>query len=140
MRPEDRDDPMLGGGGSERAAVSASSDAETCPVEGDEPDWSPAERALLDCALDFFGAAEAVIDYAGPDRPHLRYDVDGLQEVRSAMALLEERVHVAHEAGVTPERIASITRLEQEIVELIIARHGGEEPHAAAPPDVPAPD
>lgn len=92
-------------------------------MSDDELDWPPAERALLDSALDFFGAAEAVIDYGGPDRPHLRYDVDGLQGVRSAMAALEERIHVAAEAGVTPERIASITRLEQEIVELIIARH-----------------
>lgn len=92
-------------------------------MSDDELDWAPAERALLDSALDFFGAAEAVIDYAGPDRPHLRYDVDGLQGVRSAMAALEERIHVAHEAGVTPERIASITRLEQEMVELIVERH-----------------
>ena len=37
------------------------------------------------------------------------------------MAALEERIRVAHEAGVAPERIASITRLEPEIVELIIA-------------------
>lgn len=99
------------------------------PDRHDELDWPPAERALLDSALDFFGAAETVIDYSGPERPHLRYDVDGLQGVRSAMAALEERIHVAHEAGVSPERIAGITRLEQEIVELIIARHG--EPAAA---------
>ncbi len=92
-------------------------------MNDDEQNWPAAERALLDSALDFFGAAEAVIDFGGPDRPHLRYDVDGLQGVRSAMAALEERIHVAHEAGVAAERIASITRLEQEIVELIIARH-----------------
>lgn len=93
-------------------------------MSDEELDWPPAERALLDSALDFFGAAESVIDYAGPDRPHLRYDADGLREVRNAMAALEERIHVAHVAGVTPDRIASITRLELEMVELIIARHG----------------
>ena len=97
--------------------------------------WPPAERALLDAALDFFGAAETVIEYGGPDRPRLRYDVEGLQEVRRSMATLEDRICVAHEAGVTPERIASITRLEQEMVELIVARRRkpdpDPEPHAA---------
>jgi hypothetical protein len=86
----------------------------------DGEDWSPAERALLDSALEFYGAAETVIDLGGAERPRLRYDVNGLQAVREAMTTLEERIRVAHEAGVAPERIAGITRLELEIVELIV--------------------
>jgi hypothetical protein len=85
--------------------------------------WMPDERALLAAALDFYGAAESVIDYAGADRPRLRYEVGGLQGVRDAMGALEERVRLAHDAGVSPERIARITRLEPEIVDLILARH-----------------
>ena len=79
------------------------------------------EQALLDAALDFYGAAESVIDYGGPDRPRLRYDVAGLQAVRDAMAALERQMRAAQEAGVEAQAIARITRLEPEIVELILA-------------------
>lgn len=81
---------------------------------------SDPEQALLDAALEFYGAAEAVIDYGGPDRPRLRYDVGGLQAVRDAMAGLERQIRAARNAGVTAEAIAGITRLEREIVELIL--------------------
>ena len=94
-----------------------------------EHGWAPDERALLDAALDFYGAAESVIDYAGAERPRLRYDVGGLQEVRDAMAALEQRVRLAHDVGVSSERIAGITRLEQEIIELILARHRAATPN-----------
>jgi hypothetical protein len=91
-------------------------------VLGDEEDWSAIERALLDAALEFYGAAEAVIDYGGPSRPQLRRDAAGLKAVRDAMAGLEDHICAAHASGVAPERIAGITRLEQEIVVLIVAR------------------
>src|SRR5262249_9185418 len=80
--------------------------------------WSEREHALLDAALEFYGAAEAVIDYGGVDRPRLRYDVGGLQAVRDAMASLEADIRAAHDAGASSEQIASITRLDPEIVEL----------------------
>lgn len=92
--------------------------------EGDEGAWTPPERALLDAALDFYGAAEDVIDYAGPDRPQLRQDAAGFDAVRRAMAALEERVLAAHAAGATPERIAQIARMEPEMVALILTRRG----------------
>ncbi|MGB2711844.1 MAG: hypothetical protein WBC33_10040 [Conexibacter sp.] len=85
-------------------------------------DRSAEERALLESALDFYGAAEAVIDYAGAERPRLRYDVERLQDVRDAMATLEGRILTAYDAGVDAEQIARITRLEPEIVTLIVAR------------------
>jgi hypothetical protein len=84
-----------------------------------------AERALLDAAVEFYGAAEAVIDFAGLDRPRLRYDVGGLEQVRDAMARLEAHVRRAHAAGLTPERIARIARLDDEIVALMLARDAG---------------
>ncbi len=80
------------------------------------------ERGLFRSALDFFGAAEAVIDYHGPDRPRLRFDVDGLGGVRAAMGALERRIALASRAGFSTERIISITRLEPEIVENIVER------------------
>jgi hypothetical protein len=79
------------------------------------------ERALLRSALDFYGAAEAVIDYHGPDRPRLRFDVERLQSVRAAMGALERRIEVAARAGFSIERIIGITRLEPEMVERIVA-------------------
>jgi hypothetical protein len=85
--------------------------------------WTPAERALLDAALEFYGAADSVIDYGGEARPRLRYDVERLQGVRDAMAALEERVRAAHDEDVPAERIAAIARLEPEIVELIVQRY-----------------
>lgn len=88
----------------------------------DDGDWSAAERALLDSALDFYGAAETVIDYSGSERPRLLYDVARLQKVRDAMAALEARIRGAFESGVSAERITRITRLEREIVDLILGR------------------
>lgn len=88
-------------------------------------DWSPAERALLDSALDFYGAAESVIDFGADERPQLRRDASGLKAVRDAMSELEQRIRVAHADGVAPERIAGITRLDDEIVALILARSSG---------------
>jgi hypothetical protein len=41
------------------------------------------------------------------------------------MTALEERIRAAHEDGVTPARIARITRLEHEIVELIVSGRKG---------------
>lgn len=87
-----------------------------------EQPWSAAERALLEAALDFYGAAEGVIDYAGRERPRLRHDAAGFDAVRRAMATLEERVRGAHAAGVPPERIAEIARIELEMVTLILQR------------------
>jgi hypothetical protein len=83
--------------------------------------WSSAERALLEAALEFYSAAEAAIDYAGPERPHVRGDSATLQGVRRTMAELGGHVRHAHEAGVAADRIAAITRLEPEIVALILA-------------------
>jgi len=92
-----------------------------------EPDralWTEAERALLDAALKFYAAAEGVIDYAGPDRPQLRQDAAGFQAVREAMGVLEQRVLAAHATGLAPERIAEISRIEREMVTLILERRG----------------
>lgn len=83
---------------------------------------SAVERGLFNSALDFYGAAVAVIDYARHDRPRLRWDHDGLQGVRSAMAALERRIAIACRAGFTTERIVRITRLDPDVVELIVAR------------------
>lgn len=89
--------------------------------EGEET-WTPAEQALLNAALEFYGAAEGVIDYAGPERPQLRQDAAGFEAVRRAMALLEERVAAAHADGSSPERIAQIARIEQETIVMILQR------------------
>ena len=88
---------------------------------GEEP-WTPAERALLDAAIDFYEAADGVIDFAGRERPQLRQNAAAFDAVRKAMAALEGRVVHAHAAGVSPERIAEIARMEQEIVALILQR------------------
>ena len=85
---------------------------------------APVEQALLDAALEFYGAAEGVIDYSGRERPHLRQDAAGFDAVRRAMALLEERVVAAQSAGASPERIAQIARIEQETITLILQRQG----------------
>ncbi len=95
---------------------------------GDLAGPSDAEQVLLDAALEFFGAAEAVIDYSGPERPRVRYDAGGLTQVRDAMAQLEGHIRQAHAAGIARQRIAAITRLDEEIVELILARGGAEPP------------
>lgn len=92
--------------------------------ETGEEAWTSAEQALLDAALEFYGAAEGVIDYAGRERPQLRQDAAGFDAVRRAMALLEERVVAAHTAGASPERIAQIARIEQETIVLILQRRG----------------
>jgi hypothetical protein len=93
---------------------------------GEEP-WTPVERALLDAALEFYGAAEGVIDYAGDERPQLRQDAAAFKAIRQAMGALEERVVAAHAAGASPERIAQIARIEPETIALILERQ------AAAP-------
>ena len=90
--------------------------------------WSPAEQALLDAALGFYGAAEGVIDLSGEERPHVRRDAAGFDAVRRAMAVLEEHVVAAHADGVAPERIAEIARIEQEIVVLILQRSAAPSP------------
>lgn len=95
--------------------------------------WTPAERALLEAALDFYGAAEGVIDLAGGGRPQVRHDAAGFNAVREAMRALEERVAAAHDAGATPERIAEVARLDQEMVTLILQRRGA----APAPAEEP---
>ncbi len=83
---------------------------------------SPVEQALLDAALEFYGAAEGVIDLAGVERPQVRRDAAGFEAVRQAMSVLEDRVRRARAAGVAPERIAEVARIEQEMVELILQR------------------
>jgi hypothetical protein len=87
--------------------------------------WTPAERALLDAALEFYGAADGVIDYEGCERPRLRQDAAGFEAIRRAMSALEERVVAAHAAGVAPERIAQLAHVEHEMVDLILRRRGG---------------
>jgi hypothetical protein len=89
---------------------------------GDDRDWSAAEHALLDAALGYYGAAEAIIDLSGAASPRLHIDAAGMQAVRDAMVVLEQRIRVAHAADVDAERIASITRLEHEVVAAILAR------------------
>lgn len=84
--------------------------------------WTPSERALLDAALGFYGAAEGVIEFGDGTRPQVRRDAAGFEAIRQAMGLLEERVLDAHAAGVARERIAEVARIEREMVELIIAR------------------
>jgi hypothetical protein len=64
--------------------------------------WTPAERALLDAALGYYGAAEAVIDLRGESSPRLHIDAGAMRAVRDAMAVLERHVRDAHAAGVDP--------------------------------------
>lgn len=89
-----------------------------------EEPWTPAEHALLEATVDFYGAAEGVIDFAGRERPQVRQDAAAFNAVRDAMRILEERVVAAHAAGATPERIAELARLEGEMVTLILERRG----------------
>ena len=89
---------------------------------GGDDGWTPAERALLDAALDYYGAAETVIDLSGSASPRLHIDAAGMQAVRDAMTRLEQRIRVAHAAGVDVARIVSITRLEEEVVAAILGR------------------
>ena len=89
---------------------------------GEERVSSLVERGLFDSALEFYGAAGAVIDHRGPGRPTVRFDLEALQSVRAAMGALERRIAIAWRAGLSTERIASIARLEPEIVELIVER------------------
>lgn len=91
-------------------------------VGGATPIGSTVERGLFNSALDFYGAAESVIDYSGPEKPRLRYDVTGLQAVRAAMGELEQRISLAWRAGMSAEQIAEITRLEPEVVDMILLR------------------
>jgi hypothetical protein len=103
------DDSAAGGGTDEAAGEEA---------------WTPAERALLDAALEFYGAADGVIEYEGRERPQLRQDAAGLDAVRRAMGVLEGRVLTAYAAGLPPERIAQIAHIEQEMDQLILQRRG----------------
>lgn len=96
----------------------------TCDEEERVP--SLVERGLFNSALDFYGAAGAAIDHRGIDRPSVRFDIDALQEVRSAMGALERRIEIAWRAGLSTERIVSITRLDPEVVGLIIERQRAE--------------
>lgn len=89
-----------------------------------EGSWTPVEQALLDAALEFYGAAEGVIELAGRERPQLRHDAAGFEAIRQAMGALEQHVAAAHAAGASPERIAQIARIEQETIELILQRRG----------------
>jgi hypothetical protein len=91
---------------------------------GEEVALTAAEHALLDAALAFYEAAESVIDFGGPARPRVRRDAAGFDAVRQAMAALEARVVGAHNAGVPPQRIAQVARIEQEMVTLILQRAG----------------
>jgi hypothetical protein len=93
-----------------------------------EHGFTPADRALLEAALEFYGAAEGVIDYVGQERPQLRQDAAGFAAVRAAMAALEDRVREAHAAGASPQRIAEIARIEREMVELILQRSDAAAP------------
>lgn len=102
--------------------VTTQDEVEAAPDDAEAAVASFVERALFRSALDFYGAAEAVIDYHGADRPKLRFDLDGLGGVRAAMGALERRIAVAARAGFSTERIIGITRLEPEIVEGIVAR------------------
>jgi hypothetical protein len=93
-----------------------------------EDGWTPVERALLDAALEFYGAAEGVIDYSGTERPQLRQGAAGFEAIRRAMGVLDARVRDAHAAGTSPQRIAEIARIEPEMVELILGREGSAAP------------
>ena len=97
---------------------------ETTPSDSadDEESWTAAEQALLEAALEFYGAAEGVIDLAGPERPQLRHDAAGFDAIRRAMGALEQRVADAHAAGTSPQRIAQIARIEQDTIDLILQR------------------
>jgi len=86
--------------------------------------WTPLEQALLEAALDFYSAAGGVIEFTDERHPHLRPNADGFNAIRQAMAALQERVVAAHAAGASPERIAQIARMEQETIDLILARRG----------------
>jgi hypothetical protein len=87
-----------------------------------EEAWTAAEQALLEAALEFYGAAEGVIEYAGRERPQVRPGAEGFEAVRRAMATLDACVVAAHAEGVAPGRIAEIARIEQEMVTLILQR------------------
>jgi hypothetical protein len=97
-------------------------DRPTVQADDGEQRWTPTEQALMDAALEFYGAAESVIDLAGPERPQVRGDAPGFEAVRRAMGRLEQRVAEAHADGVEPERITEITRIEQETIALILDR------------------
>jgi hypothetical protein len=106
-RGPDRDEPAAGGGDDDEAGAEA---------------WTPVERALLDAALEFYGAAQGVIKYSAHGRPQVRRDAAGFDAVRRTMGRLEERVLAAHAAGMTSHRIAEIARIERDIVALILER------------------
>ena len=90
----------------------------------DGGDWTPVERALLDAALEFYGAAGGVIEFAGDEHPHphLRQNAEAFKAIRAAMGALEQCVVAAHAAGASAERIAQIARIERETIDLILQR------------------
>ncbi len=104
---------------SEESAAGDGADGEV-----EEDVWTPIEHGLLEAALDFYGAADGVIEHADGERPQLRRGAAGFDAVRQAMGVLEQRVMAARAAGASPERIARITRIEQETIDLILQRQG----------------
>lgn len=92
--------------------------------DGDEPPASLVERGLFRSALEFYGAAGAAIEHR--DRPAVRFDLGTLSEVQAAMGALARRIEMAWRAGLSNERIVTITRLEPEMVELIVERQRAE--------------
>lgn len=103
--------------------VSMQDESDAIDEEGGERVPSLVERGLFDSALAFYGAASAAIDQR--ERPTIRLDLDALQAVRAAMGVLEQRIEFASRAGLSPERIVSITRLEPELVERIVGGRRG---------------
>lgn len=104
-------------------------------ADADADAWTADERALLDAALEFYGAAEGAIDFSGPDPPRVRQDAAAFDAIRSTMSALERCVRSAHASGVGPERIAEVTRIEPEIVALILQRGDGNgDGDAPSPP------
>jgi hypothetical protein len=114
--------PLIAGGSSVTGDGSAGGG--TADGENEQDVWTPTEQALLEAALDFYGAADGVIEHADGERPQLRRGAAGFDAIRQAMGVLERRVAAARAAGASPERIAHITRIEQETIDLILERQG----------------
>ncbi|MDO8209210.1 hypothetical protein [Conexibacter sp. CPCC 206217] len=102
--------------------VTKQEDVEREPDVAGAPVASVVERGLFNSALDFYGAAGAVIDYRGTDHPQLRWSLEGLQGVREAMDALERRIGIALRAGFSTDRIVRVTRLEPDVVAQIVER------------------
>lgn len=89
---------------------------------GQERVPSLVERGLFASALEYYGAAGAVIERRASERPAVRFDAEALESVRAAMGALERRIEIAWRAGLSDERIASIARLDLDLVALIVQR------------------